>query len=270
LVLPGYACTVALFPVADRHSSVVNPSERRVTRLERAVLSVGFSIALVVLAGVVLDAAVGRLTTTTLLAAMGILTVGLAAAAAVRRRRVPAEIRYVPTLERAAARVGPPDAVTILLVASLLFAGGAIAAPNALGGGSDGVTELYFLSEADDGSLQAGDYPTELTRGSPQPISVAVGNRGDAAATYTLVGQLQRVDREGNGTVVRERRQLPSGEVRVGAGETRIFNETVTAEETGSYRLVYLLYRGDAPSDPRIDNAYREVHLWLTVTEGDS
>jgi len=265
--LPGYALTVALFPVDDRHSPSASPSKRSVTPLERAVLSVGFSVASVVLAGLVLDALVGRLTTTTLLTTVLSLTVGLVAAATARRRRVPASVRYAPALDALGPRLRRPDALTVGLAVCVLFAGGAIAAPGTVGGPSDGVTELYFLTEADDGSLQASDYPTELTRGDGQPISVAVGNRGDAAVTYTLVGQLQRVERSENGTVVRDRRQLSNSRVRVGAGETRVFNETVTAGATGSYRLVYLLYRGDLPATLGMDTAYREIHLWLTVTE---
>jgi len=43
-------------------------------------------------------------------------------------------------------------------------------------------------------------------------------------------------------------------------------NETVTVSEPGNYRLVYLLYRGEPPAEPRIDNAYRELHLWINVS----
>jgi uncharacterized membrane protein len=31
-------------------------------------------------------------------------------------------------------------------------------------------------------------------------------------------------------------------------------------------RLIYLLYRGDAPAAPSTATAYREVHLWVNVT----
>jgi uncharacterized membrane protein len=32
-------------------------------------------------------------------------------------------------------------------------------------------------------------------------------------------------------------------------------------------RLAYLLYKGEAPPEPTVENAYREVHLWVNVTE---
>jgi len=32
-------------------------------------------------------------------------------------------------------------------------------------------------------------------------------------------------------------------------------------------RLVFLLYRGDAPAEPTIDNAYRHTHLLVNVTQ---
>jgi hypothetical protein len=35
-------------------------------------------------------------------------------------------------------------------------------------------------------------------------------------------------------------------------------------------RLTYLLYRGAPPQTPTTDNAYRELHLWVNVTQEGS
>jgi uncharacterized membrane protein len=41
----------------------------------------------------------------------------------------------------------------------------------------------------------------------------------------------------------------------------------VTPTLTGQrLRLAYLLYRGSPPPDPTVENAYREVHLWINVS----
>ena len=31
-------------------------------------------------------------------------------------------------------------------------------------------------------------------------------------------------------------------------------------------RLTFLLYRGQAPQDTTVENAYRELHLWVNVS----
>jgi len=46
-------------------------------------------------------------------------------------------------------------------------------------------------------------------------------------------------------------------------------NHTVAPTLPGErLRLVYLLYKGDPPAEPTVENAYREVHLWVNVSEG--
>lgn len=270
LVLPGYVCTVVLFPVDDG-STALQTTHGGITHVERGVLAIGLSLGIVALGGLLLDALVGRLTTMTLLATVVTITVGLVGAAAYRRRQVPPSMRYEPTLattaRRAAnSRLREGDTLAVVLLVSVLFAGGAIAAPQ-LGGGSEGVTELSLLAESEDGSLQASDYPTEFTVGSGQPLSVAVSHDERTTVNYTIVGQLQRAQRGDNGTTVQERTRIATRDVRVDPGETHVSNETVTVGEPGSYRVVYLLYRGDPPANPRIENADREVHLWITVTE---
>ncbi|WP_246988342.1 DUF1616 domain-containing protein [Halorientalis marina] len=32
-------------------------------------------------------------------------------------------------------------------------------------------------------------------------------------------------------------------------------------------RLAFLLYRGSVPAAPSVENAYREIHLWINVTD---
>ncbi|WP_415087806.1 DUF1616 domain-containing protein [Natronomonas sp.] len=47
-------------------------------------------------------------------------------------------------------------------------------------------------------------------------------------------------------------------------------NITVSDELTGTdLRLSFLLYDGDVPAQPTRENAYRNLHLWISV-EDDS
>jgi len=259
LFLPGYALAAALFPARDQ---VATGGLRSITRLERAALSVGFSITLVPMAALLLDVLSVPLTTETLLGTVLGLTFALLGAAAVRRRQLPADARYAPAFDR--SRLAGMDKLTLVLVLSLVFAGAAIAYPQADAAAS--TTEFYLLTEDEDGALQAADYPTEFPAGESQSLSVAIGNRGTVSTSYTVVGQLQRAEMQDNETVVEERQQITERSETVPANDTTIMNETVTVSEPGNYRLVYLLYRGEPPAEPRIDNAYRELHLWINVS----
>lgn len=272
LALPGYALTIALFPADGRAAQRPGDErpERGLTLLERAVLSIGFSLAVVPLVLLVVDLVGGGLTTGSILVAVAVVTLVTAAVAAVRRRSVPPGLRYEPTLASAAGVGGSAgilrmDVLTAALVLSLLFAGGAIAYPQAIDDQSS-TTEFYLLAPADDGDLRGFGYPTEFTTGVGEPLTVGVGNRGTAETTYTVVTQLQETDQRDNATVVTDREELSREQVTVGANQSRLLNQTITADSSGEYRLTFLLYEGDPPADPQIANAHRELHLWIEVS----
>ena len=86
-----------------------------------------------------------------------------------------------------------------------------------------------------------------------------------------MVVELQRatVGTESENVTVRvdEEHELFRVRQRVADNETWHYRYTVTPTLTGErLRLVYLLYRGDAPATPSAESAYREVHLWVNVT----
>lgn len=272
LALPGYALTAALFPADGRAAE--QPGDERprrgLTLLERGVLTIGFSLAVVPLVLLAVDVAGLAFTTGSILTAVALVTLATTAAAALRRRSTSPAVRYAPSLAPTSGTGGSAgllrmDVLTALLVLSLLFAGGAIAYPQAVDDQST-ATEFYLLSPDDDGELRAAEYPTEFTAGTGEDFSVAVGNRGSAAGNFTVVTQLQRTDRQGNATVVTSREELSREQVAVGANQTRLLNQTVTVDSTGEYRLAFLLYEGEPPAEPTTENAYRELHLWIDVS----
>jgi len=270
--IPGYALTMALFPVGDLAlpAGLVRTTKGDgITVLDRIILSVGLSIGIVILVGVAVNALGIPLATGPLLSALTIVTAGLLPASFYRRMQTVPHKRFVPfpegSFDRLSRWIGNIDTLGVVLVVSVLFAGGAVAVSAGMDGGSGATTEFYFLTADGNGSLQADDYPTEFTRGEGQPLSVAVGNHEGRTATYTVVGQLQRAQQVHNSTVVQERQQIHSSAMTVSADETRTRNMTVTPTETGEYRLTYLLYLDDPPASPTEENAYREIHLWIEV-----
>lgn len=83
-----------------------------------------------------------------------------------------------------------------------------------------------------------------------------------------MVVELQRVDVADNETRVRDASELRRFRPTLAYNETWQRQHTVTPALTGErLRLQYLLYRG-APATPvNRSAAYREVHLWVNVTD---
>jgi uncharacterized membrane protein len=81
------------------------------------------------------------------------------------------------------------------------------------------------------------------------------------------VVELQRVQVRNNSTTVLEEDRLRAWQFRVADNRTVTRNHSIAPTLTGQrLRLAYLLYRGQPPADPTVENAYREVHLWVNVS----
>lgn len=284
LVLPGYALVAALFPghrtenTADEEGATDTDSMRRgIDGIERAALSVALSIPVVSLLGLGLSLTPLGVNLTSTLPVVSLVTLGATALAASRRRQLPAEQRfYLPystwlAAGRSAFSRSQPRrdlVLNVVLAVSVLLAVGsvtyAVAAPNE----GETFTEFYLLTENETGDLVAEDYPTEFTLNESKPVVVGIENHERARTTYTVITQLQRVQIDGNETTVREAHELDrfSATVEPGGRElsTRALRPTMTGDRL---RVAYLLYRGSAPADPSTANAYRSVHLWVSVQE---
>lgn len=283
LFIPGYALVAALFPeagaspVGDSDADADEPSEREgIDGIERVALSFGLSIAIVPLIGLVLNFTPWGIRLVPILVSVTGVTIALTAVAARRRAQLDEGDRFrVPYRAwLASAREGlfEPDsradaALNVLLVVSILLAVGSVGYAVAVPKQGEAFTELYLLTENEEGELVAADYPTEFTRGETRSLIVGIGNHEHETVQYTLVSQLQRVEFRNNTTIVRERNELDRFTPTVAANATWRTRDSVTPTMTGErLRLVYLLYKGSAPSNPTVDNSYREVHLWINVT----
>jgi uncharacterized membrane protein len=129
-------------------------------------------------------------------------------------------------------------------------------------------TEFYLLTEDDDEELVADNYPTDFRVGESQPVVLGVTNNENEQQEYTIVAELHRVQREQNRTTVVSETELqqfntPTLQNNQSWQQTHQITPTMTGTRL---RLAYLLYRGAPPDDPTIENAYREVHLWINVS----
>lgn len=274
VMFPGYALLALLFPERDGSGDEDGAS---ITDVERFGLSVVVSLALVPMLAFVVNYTSYGLRLRPLLLTVGGVTAGLALLGYLRRLRLPVERRFgvhplawlasggrrlLSTEHRSLRDTRPLQPTTetrrllnVLLVVSVLAlvatAGYAAVTPPA---NDDPFTEFYLLTENGDGEYVAEDLPHEFTAGESQSLFVAIGNHEGQRVPYTVVVQL-----DGN--------ELDRFSTSVGEGQTERVEQSVTPSQTGDrLKLSFLLYRGDVPENPTPQNAYRETHLWISVS----
>lgn len=280
LFAPGYVLVAVLFPGAGTPEtgggSRSTTTRSGVDGPERLVLSVGTSVALAALTSLVLGLVRGGIGTASVFLVLGTLTlVGLVPAAR-RRLQVPPGRRFHPGVGAAIDRLRsgllepatPLDAtlnvaLVVLLVVVLVSVG--TGAPET--GEDDGrLTEFYLLAPDENGTYVPEAYPSSLAADGTD-LAVVIDNQERERRTYTVVVVIQRVSEPGGAMTVTGEAELDRFRQTLAAGETARIRHTITPPSmTGrDLRLVYLLYVDDPPADPTVENAYRELHLWVDV-----
>jgi len=285
LFVPGYALVAALFPEAgerpgDPDENGTDPdsaTERTgIDGMERVALSFGTSIAIVPVIGLLLNFTPFGIQLAPVVVSLSGFIVAITVLAARRRRQVPESDRlvvpYREWVRTVRTTLTEPDsrydkALNVLVVVSVLLAASSVGYAVAFPKQGEAFTEFYLLTEQDDGTLVADDYPTEFTTGEPRPIVVGIGNHEHERTRYSLVVKLQEVRFQNNSTTVRDERELRRLQTTVadeGTWQTQLdISPTMTGERL---RLAFLLYKTDPPADPTLSNAYRETHLWVNVS----
>lgn len=290
LFVPGYALVAALFPEADDSAgpdSATDAAEGRkrfrtestptaIGGPERAVLSLGSSVAIVTLAGLVLNYTPWGVRLGPVLLAVSGAAVGTTAIAAARRRELPPRNRFRVPYRRwiAASRTvlrGPDSradvALNVLLVVTVLFAvsgvGYSLATPSA----GERFSEVAVLTE-DDGELVAGDYPSTIGLNESRELVFEINNDERRPVDYTVIVTQQNLDGDGNETVV-EQRELTRFEAQLDHSQTWRYSHNITPAATGdAVRFVWLVYLdGDVPANPSLENADYSTYLWIDVDD---
>ncbi|WP_121820790.1 DUF1616 domain-containing protein [Halostella salina] len=291
LFVPGYAVVTALFPRPSGGGASDDADAGRPTAAVRIALAVVTSALVAAALGIALTFTPVGVRLFPLVAGLTAVTVGVTGYAAVRRSRLPGRVRPDPPSRGPAASADAVDrtgrdwtALDLVLAAAVVLALAGVGVAALAPSDDGGYTELYLVTENESGALVADGYPRNVSVGSERDLTLGVRNREGTATDYTVVVQLQRVAR-GNGTAdervtARASRPGPAGgrvvertvlhryTPRLDSDGTWRRQHTVSPPFAGErVRLAYLLYRGDAPDDPTVGNAYRTVYLWLTVTD---
>jgi len=292
LSAPGYVTIAYLFPEralnpAEIPSSSGRPEDNQgpmsmfadgagITWGERTALSVVTSLILVALFGMGHNILPWGANLPAVLISIDLYTFAVTILAYQRRAALPESRRLtIPSPEQigmSLKRLAAPDsrseaALNFLVVSSVLLA--AISVSFAVFHSPETPhSELYLLTENDDGELVADNYPRNATVGNQIPLIVGVSNHENEQMTYTVIVELQRVDIHNETIRTRETQELDSSTVTLEDGENMTLRPAITPRMTGErLRLSIQLYRKKSVSNPSVDNAYREVHLWLNVSE---
>lgn len=282
LLVPGYTLVAALLPSAglvsyDAQESFGVGRQRRTSKLlERLVFGFGVSVALVILLGLALGLTAGGIGQARLFGGLTLVT-ALAFPVALVRNGGLALSRESPAatvLRRLRpARLGGPAGgrvpLTFVLVAVTVVAVMSVGT-GAVGQQDPSYTELYLVAENDEGEFTASEYPDTLTPGEPESLAVGVDNREGESTQYTVLVVLQAFEGDGASAELvaqseqhRFTRTLDDGETATVPHEINLADSPSGTDR--AYRLTYLLYVGDPPATPSVDNAYREAHLWVDI-----
>lgn len=277
---PGYGLLAGLFP---RQYSAL-PGERSfaevgrgaLSAFERATFSFGVSVALLPPLALTLELLGVGFGSTTVVAALSVFLFAMVVFALIRRLRVPESERFTASaldwwtrLSTTVSFDSRLDAVlTVVLVVAALLATSAVGVGIVAPSDGETFTNVALLTEDATGNLTTANSAPNLTVGEPQPYVVAVENHEDRSIEYTLVGEIQRVDRTDGSIGVAQEREFFRRSSSLASNESWHTNTSVTPRTTGDdLRITYLLYRGDPPTNPNQANAYRYVHVWIDVSD---
>jgi uncharacterized membrane protein len=237
LFFPGYTLVCALFPR--------NPE---LDGIERVALSIGLSIAVVPLLGLLLNYTPFGIRLYPVLVSLFAFTFLMSVAAMCRRKKLNVEDRFVPSFSMNVPRWGEMNRVdkslSMGLVIGVVVSGALLSSFVATPRVWERFTEFYVLGPS--GKVEG--YPTNLTLGENGTMILGVVNHEYEEVNYSIV---VRFDNETIGTME---------DIVLMHEEKWEENYTFTAEKAGDkMKLEFFLFREG------VDESYHSLHLWITV-----
>ncbi|MDY9928088.1 DUF1616 domain-containing protein [Methanosarcina sp.] len=249
LFLPGYALTGALLP-----------AKKDMDGIERALLSLGLSIAVVPLMGLGMNYTDWGVREVPVLTGLSVFTLLMCGAAYYRRLKLSEAEAFkisigttistlkAEFLEETGSRAD--KVLAVLLVMSILASIGSLA--YVIGNPRDGeaFTEFYILGP----DRTAENYSTEYTPGGSGTVVVGITNHERRTVDYTMEVRLEN-----------RSLPLPEDQKYISLDHNVTWEEPVTITppvEGKNMKLEFLLFNETEKSVP-----YRNVHLWINVTK---
>ncbi|AKB38732.1 hypothetical protein MSSAC_4142 [Methanosarcina siciliae C2J] len=247
LFLPGYSLVSLLFPTKNTLEGI-----------ERAALSVGTSVAIVPLMGLVLNNTSFGIREIPLLVSLSVLIVLVCAAAYVRRKQFPEEKAFEISFKASARNMlieimGKPESTTekalrVIMAVSILALAGSIAYVALLPHEQEPFTEFYILGS--DGTAE--NYTTEYVQGESGTVIIGIINHEHSTVDYTMDVRL-------------ENKSLPLPETlkHIQLEDNMTLEKPLEITPTvkgNNMELQFLLFNETEKNVP-----YRDLHLWINV-----
>jgi uncharacterized membrane protein len=249
LFLPGYALVTLLFP-----------TKQGLEGIERAALSVGMSVAIVPLIGLVLNNTSFGIREMPLLASLSVFIFLTCAAAYVRRRQLPEDKAFTVSFRDSVHSLlvevlGKPESSTektlrVFLIISILSLIGAAAYVTITPHEQEPFTEFYILGS--DG--KANNYTTEYVKGESGTVIIGVTNHEHRTVDYTLDVRLEN-----------KSLALPENLRHIQLEDNTTLEEPLEITpsiEGKNMELQFLLF-----NDIEKEVPYEDLRLWINVTE---
>jgi uncharacterized membrane protein len=276
---PGYAVVSLLFPARreSEHGRWSGRWNRGPTGVERLSLAVGTSLVVVVLSAIGLSLGGVALQTTEVTTTVVALTTVLALAGVARRQRLPADERFAVPVSALFDRVragtvdAPPvdAALNVALAIAVMVAASTLAVGFAAPDRGDAYTEVALVTAEGD-QLVASNYTTTVQRGDSVTTTLTVENQEGEPMAYTAVVVLERLETDGEETVLLEREELDRVDVDAADGETVREDLSVQPTMLGEdLRLNVYVYEDDAPGSASGETAPYHLYIWLDVERPD-
>jgi len=238
LFFPGYALVCALFPR--------NPE---LDGTERVALSIGLSIAVVPLLGLLLNYTPFGIRLYPVLVSLFAFTFLMSVTAMYRRKKLNVEERFVPSFSMNVPRWGEMNRVdkslSMGLVIGVVVSGALLSSFVAAPRVGERFTQFYVLGP----SGRVEGYPTNLTLGENGTVILGVVNHEYEELNY---GIAIRLENETVGTIE---------DIRLMHEDKWEQNYTFVPQNAGEkMKLEFVLFREG------LDEPYRSLHLWISVT----
>lgn len=268
--VPGYVAVAVLFPESDIDGEDIDI--RRIDSFERAVLSIPLSLIIVAAVGLIMSVSPLGFTLESVLITLFLISIAGLIAAHLRRQALDEESTYTPTLEvtplitafydrsdssHPSYQTASIVVATILILTVTAGAGYLFATP----GQGEAYTELYVLNATD------SDYPQNMTVNESEQLQIGISNHEQRSVDYTLISELQRVNRTDSQLRVTDRQRLNQYSASVNPNQTWEREDQLRPQLKGNrLRLIYYLYHDSPPQTPTTETAAQEVHIWVNVT----
>ncbi len=264
----------------DSTGSAVQAEDETDTALsgvERLVLSLGVGVAVITIAGIVLNFTPWPIALTPVLATLGSITLFCTFIGAVRRSRVPNFDRFRVPLGPAWNEINgqwnrSDYILNVVLVLSALLLVGTLAFTLTAPAPDDQYTNFWVLTEDEDENLVAGNYTDALGDNADRELVVGVENNEAEDVLYVVVVQLQEVEWIEEEKQIVDQQDIDQFEQHIESESEHRWQRTpeVTSEQAdNSLRIQYLLYKIEAPytdtvpDEPTTENADYDLHLWI-------